>query len=225
MGSNNESIKVIGAGPGRTGTFSLKLALEKLLGGKCYHGCELIFNPRVVSWWEKVDMGELPASELFREDYTAIVDLPGSSIWPELAKAYPSAKILLSTRSSESWWESMNNTTLNSFRTGEFKQIDPKLHDFFLDKLKEMFCEDLYDEYKMKQAYENHNQKVRETVPADRLIEWKLGDGWEPLCNALNLPIPKEDFPNTNSTKEYWAGNKWLMGAEIDYALLGKYLV
>jgi hypothetical protein len=52
-------------------------------------------------------------------------------------------------------------------------------------------------------AFDAHNAHVRETAPPERLLEWQPGDGWEPICGALDLPVPDEPFPHRNTTAEF----------------------
>src|ERR1700712_4865879 len=104
------TLKVVGAGVGRTGTNSLKMALEQLLGGPCHHMVEIIFNPSQVSVWtdaiqgRPVDWGSVPAG------YLSVVDWPGASFWPELSAANPDALVVLSVRDPEAWYRSATNT-------------------------------------------------------------------------------------------------------------------
>jgi hypothetical protein len=107
------TIQLVGAGLGRTGTMSLKLALERLLGGTCHHMMEVFGHPDEVPVWHAAMRGEPVDYPQLLAGYTAIVDYPGAAVWRELAAAFPDAPVLLSTRSSaEAWWESASNTIL-----------------------------------------------------------------------------------------------------------------
>ena len=195
------SIKIVGAGFGRTGTHSLKVALERLLGGTCHHMVEVFTHPDEVPVWRAAGLGDMPDWHSFLAGYSAIVDWPGAAFWPELAAAYPDAPVLLSVRSVDSWWQSASNTILLAIdepRDG---------NDEWLSMIRAMFARhgvtDPRDETAMKAAFERNNQQARESIPADRLVEWTASDGWEPICAALGLSVPDEPFPVTNTTAEF----------------------
>ena len=194
------TIQLVGAGLGRTGTMSLKLALERLLGGTCHHMMEVFGHPEEVPVWhaamigEPVDFGELLAG------YTAIVDYPGAAVWRELAAAFPDAPVLLSTRSSaEAWWESASSTIL-ALRPDEQNPDGRRM-------IEAMFARsigaDITDREAVMAAYEAHNAAVRAEIASERLFEYQPGDGWAPLCAALGLPEPDEPFPHTNTREEF----------------------
>ena len=194
------TIQLVGAGLGRTGTMSLKLALERLLGGTCHHMVEVFGHPDEVPVWHAAMLGEPVDFPQLLAGYTAIVDYPGAAVWRELAAAFPDAPVLLSTRSSaEAWWESASNTILVR-RPDDVADERRRMVD-------EMFGRslggDITDRDAMMAAYDAHNAAVRSEVPADRLVEYQPGDGWEPLCAALDLPIPDEPFPHTNTREEF----------------------
>lgn len=196
-------LKVVGAGLGRTGTNSLKLALEQLLGEPCYHMIEVFGHPDHVPQWHQAALGNMPDwNELFT-GYGAAVDWPAAAFWEEQAAAFPDAVILLSTRDSASWWRSCDNTIFEVFRTA-----DDKMPDEWTAMIKEMFRQfagDTLDEASAVAAYERHNDHVRATAPADRLVEWHPGDGWAPLCTTLGVAVPDEPFPHVNSTEDFRA--------------------
>jgi Sulfotransferase domain len=198
--------RVVGAGVGRTGTMSLKFALEKLLGAPCYHMIEVFGHADHVELWTKAARGEPVDWDAMFEDYAAIVDWPACSFWPEISTAFPDAVILLSTRSdSEAWFKSANDTI--------FSAIDEQLpadmgpwRDMFFDVARTRFTDQVNDHDAAIAAYEAHNEKVRRDADPNRLVEWQPGDGWKPLCDALGLPVPDEPFPHANTTEEFVAG-------------------
>jgi len=200
------ALRVVGAGLGRTGTSSLKSALELLLEGRCYHMYELRGRPQDVPRWERAMAGEdLDWEEVFGE-FGATVDWPAASFWPELSAAYPDAPVLLSTRATaESWWASMEKTIVALL--GEpLPEDDPALaRQRRLTKaiLAERLDERWWERDRGIAAYERHNERVRSEVPARRLIEWSPGDGWGPLCERLGLPEPEQPFPHLNTTAEF----------------------
>lgn len=201
---NETKLRVVGAGLGRTGTHSLKLALEQLLGAPCYHMLEVFAHPEHVPLWQQaVDTGDAPWDELFR-GYAAAVDWPVGSFYRELADAYPDAVVLLSTRDTDGWWKSAHATIFN------FPDMEatPEMAGWLRmvsDMMATRFTADLDDEAAAKAAYERHNAEVRASVPPERLLEWQPGDGWKPLCDALGIAVPDEPFPHVNTTAEFRA--------------------
>lgn len=197
------ALKVIGAGVGRTGTHSLKIALEQLLGGRCHHMVEVLSDPSQIPTWIDAIEGRPVDWSAFLGDYRSQVDWPGASFWPELLAANPDAMVLLSVRDADSWYRSACNTIFVAMRQGPpegeawMAAMRKLLHDRFSDQLD--------DRTAMIDAYERHNEAVRSKVPADRLIEWTPADGWGPICERLGLAVPEEPFPVTNSTDDFRA--------------------
>ncbi len=195
------SLKIVGAGVGRTGTHSLKIALEQLLGGTCHHMVEMFVRPdQVASFIGAIDGAPTDWSAVMN-DFTAMVDFPGSLFWREIAAAFPDAPVLLSSRDAEGWYKSASNTIFVSL-DGAPPELQPWmqavkrcLHDRFND--------DFQNKDAMIAAYEAHNAAVRAEVPASRLIDWTPSDGWGPICAALNMAVPDEPFPLTNTTSEF----------------------
>jgi hypothetical protein len=197
-------LQVVGAGIGRTGTHSLQLALQQLLDGPCYHMVEVFSHPDHIQLWQDVIDGKPGDFETIMAGYKSAVDWPAGAYWEPLADANPDAIILLSTRSSaDAWWKSASDTI---FIIGDRQAPDGMLADhqkMVLDMFAKTFTPNWLDEESAKAAYEAHNANVRANAPADRLVEWQPGDGWEPICSALNLPVPEEPFPHVNSTNEF----------------------
>jgi len=193
------TLRVVGAGLGRTGTLSLKLALERLLGGSCYHMFEVFRHPEHVPLWTAACRGELPDWERLFEGYAATVDWPSGAFWPELIEAFPDALVLLSTRDPDDWWRSASRTIFP--RTLE---LEPGPWREMVETLwAERFTMPVTDEAAVKAAFLDHNARVRAEVPAGRLLEWSPGDGWEPICAALGCPVPDVPFPHRNTTAEF----------------------
>ena len=198
------TIQLVGAGVGRTGTHSLKLALEHLLGGPCHHMIEVFTRPDEIAVWHAATLGTMPDWDALLAPYAAIVDFPGACFWRELADAFPDAPVLLSTRSSaESWWESADATIFATTRRGPPPDGDQRHHQMILDLFSKKFAPGWSSHDEAVAAYEAHNAAVRAEIPADRLFEYQPGDGWAPLCAALGLPEPSEPFPHTNTTEEF----------------------
>jgi sulfotransferase family protein len=201
-------LKVVGAGLGRTGTNSLKLALEQLLGGRCYHMFELMRRDDDLPAWEAAARGEDVDWERLMADFVATVDWPAAAYWRELYAANPQARVLLSLRAStDEWWDSMSSTIVVALDT-PVPADDPsqaRRRAATREMLGARFTPDWRDGAAARAAYERHNQEVRDAVPADSLIEWRAGDGWGPICTALALPEPDEPFPHANTRADFRA--------------------
>ncbi len=195
------TLQVVGAGVGRTGTHSLKVALEQLCGGTCHHMIEMFGRPDQIAGFTAAIDGEPTDWSALLADFTAMVDFPGSCFWREIAAANPDAPILLSTRPAPDWYRSASNTIFLSL-----DRVPPELAPWMQavkKMLRDRFSDDFENEDAMIAAYERHNAEVRAEVPADRLIDWTPSDGWEPICAALDLPVPAQPFPLTNTTTEF----------------------
>lgn len=194
-------LRIVGAGLGRTGTLSLKVALERLLGGPCYHMAELFAHPGHVPLWHTAVRGSMPDwHELFR-GYRAAVDWPVASFWPELSAAFPDALVLLSLRDPESWWRSASETIFPATTDREGSPWRAMVDDLFANR----FTSALHDREACLAAFERHNARVRREVPRERLLEWRAEDGWDPLCSALRVPVPDEPFPRVNTKGQFLA--------------------
>ena len=209
-------MKLIGAGLPRTATTSQKLALEMLGVGPCYHMVDVLGDlDRVQQWSDAVD-GKVDWGEIFA-GYESTVDWPGSYFYRELREAYPDAKFLLSVRSGESWARSMVNT-ISSLLYGDSMmhdlssargRIDPSWQSF-TDLMRRMWTtsglmleENARDEAALARAMERYNDEVKATI--DDVVVWSPADGWEPICELLDLPIPDEPFPNVNDSEMFEA--------------------
>jgi hypothetical protein len=200
-------LRIVGAGLGRTGTMSLKLALEQLLGGRCYHMIEVFGRPDDVGVWHRAVGGDLPDWPSFLADYDAAVDWPVAAFWRELAAAFPDAQVLLSTRrDADTWWKSANDTIFTVGRRGTppagvAGEHLAMVHELFAER----FTPDWRDEDAAKRAYDAHNAAVRAAIPDERLVDWQPGDGWEPICATLGVDVPDAPFPHANSTEDFLA--------------------
>ena len=202
------ALRLIGAGVGRTGTHSLKVALERLTGGRCYHMAEVDERPDDTPVWTAAFVdGVKPDWHAFLADFDASVDWPACAFWRELADAFPDAPVLLSTRASvESWAASMESTIVARLSR---EPTDPEWQALRAMEMPMLlrFCPELPDRDAMIAAYERHNDAVRRGVAPERLVEWTPGDGWETLCRVLGVAVPDEPFPHVNTTAEFreWA--------------------
>lgn len=196
-------LAVVGAGVGRTGTHSLKLALERLLDGRCHHMIEVFPSPEQKAGWTRAIDGEPVDWSSLLADYVAIVDWPGAAFWPELHAAFPDALVLLSVRPAQDWYRSASNTILVGIEESAAGG-DPWMQAL-VRAFGARFCDRFADPDAMMDAFARHNDAVRDGVPADRLLEWTPGDGWEPICARLGVPVPDDPFPVTNTTDEFRA--------------------
>jgi len=202
------TLKVIGAGLGRTGTMSLKLALERLLGAPCYHMTELFEHlDEHTPLWHAAARGEAVEWDQIFADYIAAVDEPAAIQWETISSYYPDALVVLSTRDPESWWKSAFSTILQ-VKLNPPEEMSPARKawlDMVVETYKSVYPDGFSDEDTAKAAYTAHVEKVKATVPSDRLLAWNVSEGWKPLCEALGLPVPDEPFPRSNSTEEFLA--------------------
>jgi len=195
------SLRVVGAGVGRTGTHSLKLALEQLLGGPCHHMVEMFGNEEQIAGWTDAIEGQPVDWVTLLDKYRAIVDWPGGSFWRELLAAHPDALVLLSVRDPDDWYRSASNTIFHAFEL-----LPPELRPWMNEVRKMMhdrFSDDFANKDAMIDAFNRHNDAVRKDAPPAQLLEWTPGDGWAPICDRLGLPVPAEPFPVTNTTDEF----------------------
>jgi len=210
-------MKLIGAGQPRTATTTQMIALE-MLGLPCYHMRDMMMGMETsVPQWRKAFEGDGDWDEIFAGKESA-VDWPAAWHYRELMDVYPDAKVLLSVRSADSWVKSMNNTigqiffgdTLMHHLSRAQYNIDPN-YAAWIDLLTDMnFGEERGvwagtngEPDKMAAAYERWNQEVKDTVPADRLLVWDPKEGWEPLCEFLELPVPEQPLPHVNDTENF----------------------
>lgn len=195
-------LKVVGAGLGRTGTHSLKIALEQLLGGTCYHMTELFPRPEHIALWHQAINGNAPDWDSMLHGFTAAVDWPAAAVWDDLHGSFPESVVLLSVRDDPAaWWRSFSETILQVMQRGPGAPDDPWFA-MSVDMLNK-FTPSYADPDAAIAAYEAHNQSVRDTVEPGRLIEWRPKDGWGPICEGLGLPVPAEPFPHVNTTDDF----------------------
>lgn len=197
-------LRVIGAGLPRTGTMTLKHALETLLGEPCHHMSEVFGRletdpPAFLA----AAHGVRPDWDALFKGYAAAVDWPSSAFHLELAARYPDAVVVLSVRDSfDTWWRSATSTIFTGMDTAGFatdawaEMVDAIWHRTFGSAVRA-------DRLAVAAAYDRYHRRVRETVPPQRLVEFPTGAGWEPLCSALDLPVPEEPFPFLNTAREW----------------------
>ncbi len=209
-------MKVIGAGMPRTGTLTQKTALEMLGFGPCYHMVDVLADLQQASLWERALDGEGPWQEIFA-GYAATVDWPGGYFYRELADFYPEAKVVLSVREPAAWERSMRQTVW-SVRHGESlirllssaqACVNPQWAGFLnmIDRLvwegRGTFAGGNDTAEGMIATMARHHQEVERAIAPERLLVWDVREGWEPLCEFLEVPVPAEPFPHVNDRKEF----------------------
>ena len=198
-------LRVIGAGLGRTGTHSLKLALERLLGAPCYHMAEVFKRPQDIPIWHAAAKGESIDWRALFAGYAAAVDWPPSAFWSQIAEVFPDAIIVLSVRDADAWWKSASSTIFATYQRGPKPDDRPGWREMITDLFGNTFTPGFLEEATAKAAFERHNAEVRKRAPANRLVEWRATDGWGPLCAALGVPVPAEPFPVSNTSEQFRA--------------------
>lgn len=203
------TLEVIGSGFGRTGTSSLKQALEELGLSPCHHMEEVFANPGQVDQWvaysrnQPVDLAEVFAG------YRAQVDWPGSHVWRELAQIFPDARVVHSTRPADKWWASFERT-IGKLMT-HHRNIDLQPHIAAMMEAGEeligqrTFSGGWTDRDAAIEAFNRREAEVRAAIPADRLLVFDVAQGWEPLCAFLGKPVPDTPFPRKNHVDEFWS--------------------
>ena len=199
------TMRVIGAGVGRTGTYSLKLAINQLGLGPSHHMEEVLHNmPVQVPLWASAVEGN-PDWQAIYEGYESAVDWPTAGFFRELNAAYPSAKFVLTVRSPESWAESFAHTIYKLLAGRD--QAPQEMHawlEMASGVITKSGFQDGLELEELRAAFTAHNDAVRATIPADRLLVYEVKEGWGPLCEFLGVPVPDGPFPRTNDRGEFW---------------------
>jgi hypothetical protein len=197
-------MKVIGAGFGRTGTSSLQAALEELLGGPCYHMKSVLLQHDHLQAWHNFATGaaaEMDWKHLLH-GYAAAVDFPVCMYYRELMELFPDAKVVLTLKDPLQWWESFSRMQALVNKARLLRFCIPKLRTIaqFTDKvvIQDVFGGRLEKENCIE-VYTRHNEEVRAAVPRERLLEFDVQQGWEPLCRFLQVPVPAKPFPCLNA--------------------------
>lgn len=193
-------LKVIGAGLGRTATFSLKFALEHLELGPCYHMSEVFAGARRnLPLWLDVVAGKPDWDTVF-DGYTSTTDYPACTYWRELAEFYPQAKVVLTLRDADSWFESVSETIFSP-RMNDSTAGSP-VEAMLKGTIFSAFNGDITDRAYMTDWFNRRNQTVIDGLPPERLLVYSPKEGWEPLCAFLGVPVPDIPFPRVNSRDE-----------------------
>jgi hypothetical protein len=194
-------LKIVGTGLGRTGTMSLKRALEQLGFGPCHHMVEVFQHPDSVPLWIEAGKGKPDWDAIFK-DFSSMVDYPGCKFWRELTAYYPDAYVLHSVRDPNEWFDSTQATIFSP--SSPAWTAPPPMNEFFAMLFKD-FGDKISDRDFMVAYFKRHTEEVVRTIPKNRLLVYEAGAGWAPLCKFLGVPIPADPFPQINTREEFIA--------------------
>ena len=212
------SIQIIGAGFPRTGTTTLKQALQVLGFNDTYHFKDLIAHPKKLLHWKELEASGTTDFNTLFHGYKATVDFPGYPYYKILMKQYPDAKVILSVRDVDKWYESTAKTIRKSGPQTVLAKLvllskmifNSSLRDTFLcikfmkkTYLSKQFNGQFDNEKHAKSVFQNHIEDVKAYVPKHKLLVFNAAEGWQPLCEFLNVPIPTEDFPHLNKKEHF----------------------
>jgi hypothetical protein len=192
---------VIGAGFGRTGTLSLKLALEQLGHGPCLHMLPLLDDPQRAALFHRAAEGDTESLDKALDGHRSTVDWPGAYFWRELAGRHPAAKVVLTVRDPQRWYESAHGTIFQAAThppEGGDESVAAGRGMLRAIVWQGTFGGRFADREHAVRVFTEHNAAVRAEIPADRLLEFEVSDGWPPLCDFLGVPVPDVPFPRTN---------------------------
>jgi hypothetical protein len=202
------ALEIIGSGFGRTGTTSLKRAVERLGFGPCHHMEEVLGHPEQVPYWQAVVAGNAPPWDVVFDGYRSQVDWPGAHVWRELAGAYPAANVIHTVRPEDAWWTSFSNTIGKMLAGYKDRPAPPHIPAMMqameIAILQQTFHCAADDREGVLAAYRRRAVDVREAIAPERLLLFDVSQGWAPLCTFLDVPVPEEPFPRVNSTEEFW---------------------
>jgi hypothetical protein len=198
------ALKIIGAGFGRTGTLSLKNALEKLGFGPCYHMMEVMPRPDHIAMWHRIAFGGTIDWDAVFEGFQSTVDWPAARFWRELAQHYPDAKVLLSVRDPEKWWRSMSDTIYPAMMM-DLPERAPATMRQQMEMARKLVATDTFngrfeDKDYAIEVFNRHTAEVRAAIDPKRLLVYDVAEGWTPLCKFLGVAEPAEAFPRLNDT-------------------------
>lgn len=229
------TLDVIGAGFGRTGTMSLKVALEELGFGPCYHMSEVFAHPEHVELWRTAAQGKPVDWEQIFGGYRAAVDWPACTFYGELMEKYPDAKVILTVRDPQRWYESAYDTIYTITRAASSSLIlyvaslvIPRAKG--MTRARQMIDEIVWQrdldgrfedrEYAIE-TFERHNEEVKQHVPAENLLVYEVGEGWGPLCEFLGVEVPDEPFPHLNDSEVFRRRIRRIRRLTVAMALFG----
>jgi hypothetical protein len=196
------TLKIIGSGLGRTGTFSSKLALEMLGFGPCHHMFEVFKAPHVqMPLWIAAAEGRPDWDAIFA-GFVSQIDHPGAQYYAELAAYYPDAKVLHTVRDPDKWFDSTQATIFSP--DSPVFGADDEVGVFFR-AITAWYGGDMHDRAFMTDFFRRHTANVKAAIPAERLLVWDVTEGWEPLCAFLGVSVPDGPVPRENTTEAFLA--------------------
>ena len=201
-------MKVFGAGFGRTGTMSLKFALEKLRIGPCYHMREVVSRPSHIKLWYDISRGEHPNWNRLFSGFNSAVDFPVCLFYKQLINIFPEAKFILTLRDFDTWYISTANTIYKvpTILPDWFERVVYPIRMFIVMQVNliwvGLFKNNFSDRDSTKLVYYEHIESVKKIIPADKLLIYNVKEGWEPLCEFLDVDVPDIPFPKVNDTAE-----------------------
>ena len=201
-------MKVFGTGFGRTGTMSLKIALEKLGMGPCYHMREVVSHPSHIKIWYDISRGKHPNWNRLFKGFNSAVDFPVSLFYNKLINKFPDAKFILTIRDFDKWYISTANTIYKvpSILPEWFQQVVYPIKMFIAMQVNliwvGLFNNKFSDKESARIVYYEHIERVKKVIPSDKLLIYEINKGWEPLCEFLNVDLPEMPFPKVNDTAE-----------------------
>lgn len=201
------NIQIIGASLGRTGTLSLKLALEQLGYGPCLHMCSFVADSRLCGIWLEELARVSPDWQRLAGNYTSLVDWPACLFVEQILFRAPQAKVIFTERDFDSWYQSINETVFPALRWAEL--VPKERASDFLQLAKEVVAErtfaEKFDRESVFELYSAHREHIIDTVPAEQLLLFDVREGWGPLCEFLRCPVPRGDFPRENAADEFFS--------------------
>jgi hypothetical protein len=194
------ALEVIGSGLGRTGTKSLQTALNMLGFGPCHHMVEVFAHPKSMALWIEAGRGRPDWDAIFA-DYRSAVDYPAAAYWRELAASYPDAKVIHTVRDPDKWFES-TQATIFAPDSLAVNAGDGVMADLF-QSITGPMAGRLHDRAFMTDYFRRHSDAVEAAIAPERLLIYEAGQGWEPLCGFLGVPVPEAPYPSENSRAEF----------------------
>ena len=201
------ALAVFGAGFGRTGTTSIKLALEQLGFGPCHHMSDVFKNEAELPTWRDAADGKPIDWRSAFAGWRSAMDWPSTHYWREIARAWPDAKVLLPVRPESAWVASFSQT-IRRLIESRASVPSPYWRDVLAMAQKmiaeQTFDNAMHDDDVLLRKYRERTEQVVNEIPADQLLVYHVADGWQPLCDFLGVGIPDTDFPRTNNVQEFW---------------------
>lgn len=202
------ALEIIGAGFGRTGTYSLKAALEHLGFGSCHHMSEVIDNPEQIRLWNRAVADRADFANIF-VGFRSAVDFPVSAFWQDALAVFPEAKVILSDRDPDDWYGSFSQTILPLILD---KASWPRERRAWFEMIDKVIIEKAFggrtDRDGILAAYQANTKAVRALEARGQALVFRSSDGWEPLCNFLGVEVPDEPYPRTNTRAEFFAATR-----------------